>query len=77
VGVVPGRGAEYPEGFPLWDNKIIRIIRMIFNSNSVKWIFEKVPGSGSAGSVAILALEDLGSGGLKNDFRITFFPWVK
>jgi hypothetical protein len=47
---------------------------MIFISNSVQMDFEKVSGSGSAGSVAILALEDSGSGGLKNDFGIMISP---
>jgi hypothetical protein len=47
---------------------------MIFNSNSVQMDFGKIPGSGSVGSVAILALEDSGSGGLKNDFGIMISP---
>ena len=65
MGEVPGRRGKYPGFFSLGDKKIIRHIRMIFISNSVQMDFEKVSGSGSAGSVAILALEDLGSGGLK------------
>ena len=77
MGEVPGRGADYPRGFHRWDNKIIRFFRMIFISNSVQMDFEKISGSGSAGSVAILALKDLGSGGVTNDFGIMYFPWVK
>jgi hypothetical protein len=74
VGEVLGRGADYPGFFHRWDNKIIRISRMIFNSNSVQMDFGKISGSGSVGSVAILALEDSGSGGLKNDFGIMISP---
>jgi hypothetical protein len=49
-----------------FQKKIIRHIRMIFISNSEKWILGKIPGSGSAGSVAILALECFGvQGGYK------------
>jgi hypothetical protein len=74
VGEVLGRGADYPGFFHQGDNKIIRISRMIFNSNSVQMDFGKIPGSGSVGSVAILALEDSGSGGRKNDFGIMISP---
>ena len=47
---------------------------MNFISNSVQMDFEKVSGSGSAGSVAILALEDLGFRGVENDIGIMQFP---